>query len=629
MIKRIVLKNYRVYDDLDMSFEELQIIKGRNGTGKTTIVEAIGFALFGSALQRGKANEWIKEGHKDGGVVLYIDNHIIKRSNTLAVVEDLDGNVVARNRTGIVEWVEREYGLTAELYRTSFYIGQKDIGAFAALAPLERTKRVEKLLRIDRLDVIKTQAKDKAKEVNNNLALYVSKLEASPFDINILNDNIIIEEEGKQQLSKLNEEYETLLVKSGEYKQAIVTWRTKQALLLKFTGEVEDLEQLELDYKAMLERNANVDSYNRIVREKVTLVRNLAGVLVLEKYFNSDIKHAMAQEISLKAFNKAQIELGKLDCVPKAHDLNKLRLEISAKDKIFDLNKNIPEDCPTCKQPWPTKATVDISMLLEEIQAMEAELSQQQREQRAHELTVGNIKPDMTQQEIDETISSVTNKDKWLRLQELDGYDELKKIEGFHTDMPGAREQKQIADRLKEMEDVTEPEAVDLEPLRFRIKELKSNMTLAADLIKRESGYQAVQEEFSSLRNEADEHLEGLKQFIKFIDQYRKAFGANVIPLLEENVSSIVSYLSEGKYDKIKINNDYGIDNFEFYSGSEQDSINFALRLAIAQVSKLGNFNTMLLDEIAASFDDQKEQLLMDILKQQSTQLIYITHGEL
>jgi len=51
--------------------------------------------------------------------------------------------------------------------------------------------------------------------------------------------------------------------------------------------------------------------------------------------------------------------------------------------------------------------------------------------------------------------------------------------------------------------------------------------------------------------------------------------------------------------------------------------------LAIAQVSRLGSFKVMLLDEIAASFDAQKEQRLLDILKQQPNQLIYITHGDI
>ena len=117
MIKRLVLKNYRVYDSLDMTFENLQIIKGRNGIGKTSIVEAIGFALFGSALQRGKAGSWVKEGERDGSVILYIDNYVITRSSNLAIVSLLDGKIIARNNVGITEWVEKEYGLTADLYR--------------------------------------------------------------------------------------------------------------------------------------------------------------------------------------------------------------------------------------------------------------------------------------------------------------------------------------------------------------------------------------------------------------------------------------------------------------------------------------------------------------------------------
>ena len=106
MIKKLVLVNYRTYSDHTLEFDEkLNIIKGANGIGKTTIVEAISFALFGSSMQRGKANEWIKQGESYGAVHLVIDNYVIIRTSDLAVVEDSYGNVLARNHTGINEWV--------------------------------------------------------------------------------------------------------------------------------------------------------------------------------------------------------------------------------------------------------------------------------------------------------------------------------------------------------------------------------------------------------------------------------------------------------------------------------------------------------------------------------------------
>jgi len=65
---------------------------------------------------------------------------------------------VARGHTGINEWVTKVYGLSPELYKTSFHIAQKEISAFASLGSVEKTKRVEKLLRLDIIDKIKQEA---------------------------------------------------------------------------------------------------------------------------------------------------------------------------------------------------------------------------------------------------------------------------------------------------------------------------------------------------------------------------------------------------------------------------------------------------------------------------------------
>lgn len=628
MIKRLVLENYRVYDKLDMSFDELQIIRGRNGIGKTSIVEAIGFALFGSALQRGKANEWIKEGEKNGSVTLYIDDYRIHRSNTLATVEDASGEIIARNRTGINEWVENTYGLTAELYRTSFYIGQKDIGAFAALGPLERTKRVEKLLRIDRLDAIKVSAKAKAVATQVNLTIYTNKLEGSNYNEVKLTEWKEDLARFKQELSLLEPKYEELLLKKGAYNQQIIAWREKLGLQREFQGIVPDLEELEAQYSEMLENNAKVEGFNKLVREKIMLGRNLKDKLVLEKYFNIDIREIVNHEKALKLYKSLNSELDRLDCFPINHDIAKIKAEIKEQQTIYNLNIDIPENCPTCEQPWPEKVEVNLTALAEKISTMENTLKQCQREKRAFDIKEELVEPVMDDATLAEAVSSLEHKTNYLRYQELEDIpEELKVIEKFHTDMPFARRQKEIATRLDEMKDVSEPEVIDTDKIKKEIGLVKIDITSTDNSVRMQESYKAIEEEFSGLKDDAEELLGRLKEFIKFIDVYRKAFGANVIPLLEANVSNIVSYLSEGKYESVKINPDYGIDNFDFYSGSEQDSINFALRLAIAQVSKLGGFSTMLLDEIAASFDEEREALLMDILKQQSNQLIYITHG--
>ena len=44
---RLSLKNFKSYDDAEIKFNEgISVIVGENGAGKSTILEAISFALF-------------------------------------------------------------------------------------------------------------------------------------------------------------------------------------------------------------------------------------------------------------------------------------------------------------------------------------------------------------------------------------------------------------------------------------------------------------------------------------------------------------------------------------------------------------------------------------------------------
>ena len=633
MIKRLVLKNYRIYDNLDMTFGELELIKGRNGIGKTSIVEAIGFALFGSALQRGKAGSWVKKGEKDGAVLLHLDDAIIERSTSVAIVYNLKGDILARNNVGITEWVQKTYGLTPDLYKTSFFIGQKDIGSFAALSPLERTKRVEKLLRIDKLDEIKDQAKERARQVQAELHAYQTQLENAPYNKFALEtaekDFKIL----KKELAAAEEYLEEALIKYGKYEAAQKQWARKQKLEKDWKGSTYDIAGFERLRVEILEKNAEITKANNSINEKLALEKKLSNVNVLEKYFNNDIEEIMNHKQALQLYKKLKSEYDNLKetgLEARQHNLYALRDKINLLEETYKINKTIPEICPTCGQEWPEKPSVDLSILLNKIITAKNHLKKSTIQNRLYELEQQMIEPALTEQEIEDILTSLKYKNDYLRYKEL--WKVPKEPIQLHTVMEletleQMRKQNDMAAELEELENIVEPESIDIIAPKNKVRKLQAQMHEATDIINKELEYQKIAIKFSILVEEYDQVFHSLKEFIKFIDKYRKAFGNNVIPLLEKNVSDIVNYLTEGKYTKIKINPDYGIEDFEFYSGSEQDSINFALRLSIAQISKLGSFKTMLLDEIAASFDTEKEKLLLDVLKQQSNQLIYITHG--
>ena len=96
-----------------------------------------------------------------------------------------------------------------------------------------------------------------------------------------------------------------------------------------------------------------------------------------------------------------------------------------------------------------------------------------------------------------------------------------------------------------------------------------------------------------------------------------------------ENAEKIFNYLTADKYSNFEINQDYSVSGYDVYSGSEADAASFAIRMAIAKTSRIKNFNSVILDEISSSFDTQKEEVLIDLLRQSNNQIIYISHGDI
>lgn len=69
-INRLHLENYRIHENLDVEFDKgINLLLGDNGKGKSSILEAIGYALFGSDL-RGTQKEAIQYGKKSGKILV-------------------------------------------------------------------------------------------------------------------------------------------------------------------------------------------------------------------------------------------------------------------------------------------------------------------------------------------------------------------------------------------------------------------------------------------------------------------------------------------------------------------------------------------------------------------------------
>ena len=124
--------------------------------------------------------------------------------------------------------------------------------------------------------------------------------------------------------------------------------------------------------------------------------------------------------------------------------------------------------------------------------------------------------------------------------------------------------------------------------------------------------------------------------------EFDKYVAQKLTPQLSEITSDIVSAMTDGKYDRVTFDEDYGIEVFdstdekfplETFSGGERDAIALAARLALSRMIGSQAANPpgfLVLDEVFGSLDAERRERVLTLLGQHSheffRQMFVISH---
>lgn len=126
---------------------------------------------------------------------------------------------------------------------------------------------------------------------------------------------------------------------------------------------------------------------------------------------------------------------------------------------------------------------------------------------------------------------------------------------------------------------------------------------------------------------EAQRHLyDRLDQMYREFDEFDRYAAAWYAPRLGEITSELVAEVTDGKYDHVVFDNNFGIEIYdgedekfplETFSGGERDAIALCARIALSRV--IGSTGTqppgfLVLDEVFGSLDLDRRQRLLDML---------------
>jgi DNA repair protein SbcC/Rad50 len=645
-IKKIKLNNIRSYENQEFEFREgSTLLAGDIGSGKTSILLGIEFALFG--LQPGQRGSAIlRNGAITGGVIIEfeIDGKEIIIERTMK-----RGKTISQDYSAITIDGEKEELAVTELknrvldlldYPKEFSKKQNILYKFTVYTPQEEMKQIILQDAETRINTLRhVFGIDKYKKVIENSVVVLSK----------------IKEERKYKealVSTLDEDKANLIAREIELdnKKIEVVSAEKDFSLKK---SVREACQVDLD--SVSEKIKQRDKLQQEVKTTRIMVSTKENSFNENEkmigHLNSQIIESLEKEIyeikqKVPELNDKNIEFStKINTLYSKNQDNQ-----SAKEKIKHL-----ESCPTCLQEVDSvyksnvilKMDSETSKNINEIKELELEkqkLSQELsrlnydlslKEKEFQDLRILKVKVESIQekkQHIEnlEKNNKAISKDINLLKSQLKSLEEnifdLNKYEGIYQ-----QKQKTLVD-AQQQERISEIKVAELKrEIEFfskNILDLKSKIQ-RTEQTKQKLYYLIGLEEWIS------------KQFIPLVSNIER----NVMIKLKQDFSNLFSewfsmLVSEtfnvrmdDNFTPIIEQQDYEID-YAYLSGGERTAIALAYRLALNQVinsmlSKIKTRDLVILDEPTDGFSDQQLDKMREVLDQLNVgQLIIVSHEQ-
>ncbi|ADI31859.1 AAA family ATPase [Staphylothermus hellenicus] len=432
------LKNIRSYTDKTIVFPRkgITVIYGDVGTGKSTILSSIAYALFGQPRSRipdpmeryayPKGEDLLRIGKRNGYVRLLIlqKNRIILVERGLSrrsdgKVSDTGGRLLVfkyteengelkikpilnryysseelkkrvLNELGIPEIISKQKPL---IFTNTIYVPQFSVNDIINLGDKERTLLINKALNIDKYNHIKTNLDKLTRQILNseirNMKSQEQRIE------NILSKNDI--EELKRKISEDEKEINNINMEIQQVEEA------KKELENEIKKYQEQYEKKQEERNNIQQKLAVIKYNLKILREKEDKIKQLTSLLGINESIPphvllSKIKSELEEiDKQIKMVDQQKQELQKkieeysrrLDTINE--EINKYREKIGGlkekiKDKKDDLSKKQEElrekeellrkgICPLCKQKIPHEHGIKlIDSLNNEIEMIEKEI---------------------------------------------------------------------------------------------------------------------------------------------------------------------------------------------------------------------------------------------------------------
>ncbi len=659
LIKKIKIKNIRSYKEQEIEFPEgSTLLMGDIGSGKTSVLLAIEFALFG--LQPGqKGNSLMRNNETESSVVLEFEvdeNHVvIERSLKKS------GKSMAQADTSITVNNERFEGSVTEIknkilnllsYPPEFAKKTNDLYRFTVYTPQEEMKQIIQESNDTRLNTLRhVFGIDKYKRIEENIDILTSRMrqeirvkEAEMGNIELKNQQI------SEKTSLLNSQKEFLKSVEKEILDTQKIKSEKQVEIEELAKKMNEKNKLENEKdKSELTLNNKRDmlvTYDREIKLLQQQIKGTENLNFSEKDIEITKNRIKTQEQMLRELNEDYIKTITIlqGDESKMRDLKILREKISALDKCTTCLQLVNEEH---KHNIVLKASQEIHNLEAETMKLKKEKQETFDKLEATRKLIESLKQSLSQLEILKVkLESIVEKRARIETMEKQKISILADIDMIRKHIEG------LDNLLKEFS------AYDLlyekksRELREIVTKENSFMIKKAEI---NAEIQFLQKQITTLEEEIKKikelgkklnHMKELEfwlsnKFIQFVLFTEK----NVMLKLREDfsnlfsnwfsilVSDAITVRLDESFSPIIQQADYEVE-YDYLSGGERTAIALAYRLALNQtinslLSRIKTRDLVILDEPTDGFSESQLDKMRDVLNQLNVrQLILVSHEQ-
>ncbi len=366
---KLRLENFKKYTSYAIEFEQgLVGIIGKNGSGKSTIFEAILFALYGELKNKGykEVIRNVNATTKDA-VVVELDfefdgveyrvsrefrGKALSANAKLYKNEDLISSGAKEVTASIINLTK----MSKDAFLHTLFASQKELTSLSSLKNEDRKKMIRKLLGLEKIDFIEKELVEKSRQLKREIAAFAEVLLSSD-EVSSKNKHIEEYTSKKELLQKeceeKSKELDTLKLQELDIKKALEEFsKTKEKRsnlfskleLLKNTINSQELskDKLKQEIKTLEQKQEELKGLQSIKQEYINLHDSIKEQEKLKEYYLRK-EGLIKEQSSLRAqYTKSKETISRLEFETKEYDSFLEQTKVQ-EQKQKELNTHIEE----------------------------------------------------------------------------------------------------------------------------------------------------------------------------------------------------------------------------------------------------------------------------------------------